>query len=218
MRLDTPKQPRESKVMKFVNLAGTAVMLNLVFLLACLPVVTIGPALCGLYSGVRYMIRQEGPVRGFWEGFKTRFFRMSIAGVIFTAIGFYFTVIINSAYEAWVDQGGFRDVVIYAIPAMIPMILLPALVVLNVYIPYTPTDWLRNGVNLSFKAPLWLLLSGVMLSAPIICLIFASDILLMAALVFLGFWFTLTAFASTLFLKDALVEMVGQYRQEHPEE
>lgn len=218
MRLDTQRQPRESKVMKFVNLAGTAVMLNLLFLVACLPVVTIGPALCGLYSGVRYMIREEGPVRGFWEGFKTRFLRMSVAGVIFTAIMAYFTIIINGAYNTWQEEGVFRDVVIHSIPAIVPMMLLAALVPLNVYIPYGVTDWLRNGVNLAFAAPLWVLLGGLMLLAPVICLIFASDILLLSAMVFVGFWFTLTAFVSTLLLKDSLVKMLTEYREENPEE
>ena len=218
MRLDTQRQPRESKVMKFVNLAGTAVMLNLLFLVACLPVVTIGPALCGLYSGVRYMIREEGAVRGFWEGFKTRFLRMSVAGVIFTAIMAYFTIIINGAYNTWQEEGVFRDVVIHSIPAIVPMMLLAALVPLNVYIPYGVTDWLRNGVNLAFAAPLWVLLGGLMLLAPVICLIFASDILLLSAMVFVGFWFTLTAFVSTLLLKDSLVKMLTEYREENPEE
>lgn len=218
MRLENPRKPQESKVLKFVNLAGTAVMLNLVFLLACLPVVTIGPALCGLYSGVRYMIREEGPVRGFWEGFKTRFFRMTVAGVIFTAIMVYFTIIINGAYNTWQEEGVFRDVVIHAIPALVPMMLLAALVPLNVYIPYGVTDWLRNGVNLVFAAPLWVLLGGLMILAPVICLIFASDILLLAALVFVGFWYVLTAFVSTLLLKDSLVKMLTEYRKENPEE
>lgn len=218
MRLDTQRQPRESKVMKFVNLAGTAVMLNLLFLVACLPVVTIGPALCGLYSGVRYMIREEGAVRGFWEGFKTRFLRMSVAGVIFAAIMAYFTIIINGAYNTWQEEGVFRDVVIHSIPAIVPMMLLAALVPLNVYIPYGVADWLRNGVNLAFVAPLWVLLGGLMLLAPVICLIFASDILLLSAMVFVGFWFTMTAFVSTLLLKDSLVKMLTEYREENPEE
>ena len=91
------RKPRESRVLKIVNFAGTIVMLNFVFLLACIPVVTIGPAFSGLYSGVRYMIRGDGPIKGFWEGFRTHFARMMIAGVVFTAITAYFVIMINSA-------------------------------------------------------------------------------------------------------------------------
>ena len=45
--------------------------------------------------------------------------------------------------------------------------VLAALVPLNIYIPYDLTDWLKNGVNLLFKAPLWVLLSGVLLAVGI---------------------------------------------------
>lgn len=218
MRLAQPRKPQESKVMKIVNLAGTAVMLNLLFLLACVPVITIGPALCGLYSGVRYMIKGEGPVRGFWEGFKTNFLRMMFTGVIFTAIIGYFVIMVNAAYNTWLELGVFRDIVIYSIPAMVPLMLLSALVTLNIYIPYGLTDWLRNGVNLIFKAPIWMLLSAVLLIAPVACLLWASDIFILAIIVFVGFWFAVAAFASTLLLKDSLVDMLLEYREEYPEE
>ena len=218
MRLAQPRKPQESKVMKIVNLAGTAVMLNFLFLLACVPVITIGPALCGLYSGVRYMIKGDGPVRGFWEGFKTNFLRMMFVGLIFTAIIAYFVIMVNGAYNTWVELGVFRDIVIYSIPAMVPVMLLSALVTLNVYIPYGLTDWLRNGVNLIFKAPIWMLLSAVLLIAPVACLLWASDIFILAIIVFVGFWFAVAAFASTLLLKDSLVDMLLEYREEYPEE
>lgn len=218
MRLAQPRKPRESKVMQFVNLAGTAVLLNLIFLAFCLPVVTIGPALSGLYSGVRYMIRSEGPVRGFWKGFTTHFLRMMVAGLVFTGILVYFFIILNSAYNTWLELGVFRDFLIYAIPALVPVMLLAALIPLNIYIPYGLADWLRNGVNLIFKAPLWVLLSGLLLVGPVACLLWASDIFILAIIVFVGFWFALAGFASTLVLKDALVDMLLDYQQEHPEE
>ena len=221
MRLKNPGKDRFydalAKVMKIVNLAGTIIMLNLIFLIACLPVITIGPALCGLYSGVRYMIRGDGPVKGFWKGFTTRFVRMMVAGVVFTAILAYFAIMVNSAYNTWLELGVFRDVVVYAIPALVPLMLLCALVPLNIYLPYNLTDWLKNGVNLVFKAPIWVLLSGVMLVLPAVCLFWASDIFNLAIVIFVGFWFGISAFVATLVLKDSLVDMLLEFREEHPE-
>lgn len=218
MRLKNPSQPGESKVMKLVNLAGTAVMLNILFLVACLPVVTFGPALCGLYSGVRYMIRGDGPVRGFWEGFKTRFLRMSVVGLVFGAILAYFVIILNSAYNTWLEVGVIRDLVLHGIFALIPLMLLIALAMLNVYIPFGLTDWLTNGVNLLFKAPLWLVLSGVLLVTPVLCLMFDGDLFMMLIVVFVGFWFAVAAFVATLVMKDSLLSTLLQYQEEHSEE
>lgn len=218
MRLNKPQKSSESKVMKLVNLAGTTVMLNLLFLLACLPIVTIGPALSGLYSGVRYMIRGEGPVRGFWEGFKTHFVRMMIAGVIFTLIFAYFVIILNSAYNTWLEYGVFRDLVVHGVAALMPLMLFAALIPLNIYIPYNTVDWLKNCVNMVFKAPLWLLVSGLMLAAPVISFVFAWDMFFLILVVFVGFWCSLAGFVSTLLLKDTLVDMLLEYRDEHPED
>lgn len=210
------RKPRESKVMKIVNFAGTAVMLNMLFLLACIPVVTIGPALSGLYSGVRYMIRGDGAVRGFWAGFRTNIVRMMIAGVIFTGIIAYFVVMIS--YTIWLKYSVFSIVAAYAIPAMLVMMLLCALVPLNIYIPYSVTDWLKNGVNLICKAPLWVLLTACMLAAPIACVFWLPEIAVISTICLVGFWFTVMAFVSTMFLKDGLIELLETYREENPEE
>ena len=210
------RKPRESRVMKFVNFAGTAIMLNLLFLLACIPVVTIGPALSGLYSGVRYMIRGDGAAQGFWAGFRTHFVRMMIAGVIFTAIIAYFVIMVNSAYNTLLDYGVWRDIVLYAVPAMVPVMLLCALVPLNIYIPYGVTDWLKNGVNLICKVPIWVLLSACMLIAPIVCVFWLPEIAVLATVCLAGFWFTAMAFVSTMFLKDALIDFLVEYQENEP--
>ena len=219
MRLKKQKQPQESLVMKVVNVGGTAVMLNLMFLLACLPVVTFGPALSGLYSGVRYMIRGDGAARGFWEGFKTHFVRMMITGVIFIAIIGYFVWIIGVAYyDMWAVHGQIRELITQGICGMIPMMVLAALIPLNIYIPYGATDWLKNGVNLIFKAPLQVLLSACLLAVPIVCVFWIPDIAILSIVCLVGFWFAMSAFVSTLVLKDPLVDMLLTYREEHPEE
>ena len=212
------RKPKESRVMKFVNFAGTAIMLNLLFLLGCIPVVTIGPSLCGLYSGVRYMIRGDGAARGYWEGFRTRFVRMMIAGVIFTAIAAYFVIMINSAYNTWLEYGVYSDILLFAVPAMVPMMLLCALVPLNVYIPYGVTDWLRNGVNLICKAPVWVLLSACLLSAPIACVFWLPEIAVFSTVCLVGFWFTMMSFVSTMFLKNGLIDLLEEYRENAPDE
>ena len=204
--------------MKIVNFAGTTIMLNFIFLLACIPVVTIGPALSGLYSGVRYMVRGDGPIRGFWEGFRTHFLRMMISGIVFTGIAAYFVIMINSAYNTWLETGVYRDIVLYAVPAMVPVMLWCALIPLNIYIPYGVADWLTNGVNLVCKAPVWVLLSACLLSAPIVCFFWLPDIVILATVCLVGFWYSMMSFVSTMLLKNGLIDLLNTYREENPDE
>lgn len=235
------KKPRESMVMKFVNLAGTAVMLNLAFLVACLPlllfllsnilpapfnqlvrvaaVIVVGPSLSGLYSGVRFMIRKDGPIKGFWEGFRTHFVRSALVGMVITSATVYLFFHINAGFTGWQagETGGLSYMITHSVFALIPAMLLVSLAPLNIYIDYSLTEWLKNGVNLIFKAPHWVLLSTVLLWAPVICLLWVPAVAFYGIVVIVGFWFTLAAFVSTLFLKDALIDLLEEYRDEHPE-
>ena len=47
------KQNWTDKLSNAITLAGTAILMNLTFLVASLPLVTIGPAWCGLMSAIR---------------------------------------------------------------------------------------------------------------------------------------------------------------------
>lgn len=220
MRLGKPKQQKESKVMKVVNLAGTTIMLNLMFLIACIPVITIGPAFSGLYSGVRYMIRKDGAATGFWEGFKTNFVRMMITGVIFTGIMVYMCYQFGSEYAAYVGwtkgvETTLANVITHGILGIVPMLLFVSLIPLNIYIPYPVTDWLKNGVNLIFMAPHWVLLSAAMAIFPVACILWMTDLAILGIMIFVAAWFSLLAFISTLFLKDSLIELLEQFREEY---
>lgn len=62
----------DGKLIGFLNKAGEIILLNIVFLLCCLPVVTIGPALTSLYYATMKSIRRERgyPVTEFWNSMK----------------------------------------------------------------------------------------------------------------------------------------------------
>ena len=49
----------DGKIVSLLNKAGEIILLNMVFLLCCLPVITIGPALASLYYATIKSIRRE---------------------------------------------------------------------------------------------------------------------------------------------------------------
>lgn len=74
----------DGKVFGFLNKAGEIILLNIVFLLCCLPVITIGPALTSLYYSTMKSIRRERgyPVTEFWHSMK----RTMKSGVLLTIL------------------------------------------------------------------------------------------------------------------------------------
>lgn len=211
-RLNNPnREYKEPKAISILNKAGTAIMLNMLFLLACLPVVTIGPALSGLYSGVRYIIRGDGCAVGFWEGFKTRFLRNMIAGVIITAAVAYagYNIFAMLIFEELMLV---RLILCCLLTAVI-MMLGAVLPILNVYVPSSVSRWLQNGVTLCTRAPLELLGTAAALWLPVVLVIWFTMIAFYTALIFVAAYFMVVAFMSTLFLKYHLIRIRDEEMQ-----
>lgn len=207
----------DSKFWKFVNLAGNAIGLNLIFLVCCIPIVTIGPALCGLYSGVRYLIRGDGWWSGFWKGFSTRWLRTAIVGLLIAVFQYYVLMQLNDMLIMYFQNtASIYYVVLYGILALIPALLTASLWPLNVYIPYSSSEWLNTSVSLVYKAPIPVFLAGVLFLAPI-ALAILTHWFYYALIVVLAVYFALSAFIATLFYKDALLDLLQTYRAEHPE-
>lgn len=208
----------ELKIWKFVNLAGNAIGANLLFILLCLPVVTIGPATSGLYSAIRYMIRNESWFKGFMEGFKRNFLRTMIAGIICVGAMVYLLLEFNVAVNFFSETGDYMPMITCAIPLLFPTMIAAALWPLNIYIPYNTVDWLKNAVNLIIKAPLMVLASAVLWLLPVFLLLYFFTLVFGFIIVFFAVYFSLTVFISTILLKDALVDQLKLYRAEHPED
>lgn len=76
-------------VYETVTRLGELILLSLVFMLACLPVFTVGPALSAAFAVINKFVREEGvaPVRDFFRFFR-RDFRVSFAGGIVLVLAY----------------------------------------------------------------------------------------------------------------------------------
>ena len=204
------------KIGRFISMAGNAIMMNLLFLVSCIPVFTIGAAWCGLLTAIRYYIRGEKWFAGYKAGFKTRFGRSTIAWCVMLVPNIYFLLDVAHTYTSF-QENGFATltpfiaaVVMFALSSMITMSLL----IFNVYIPTKIGDWLRNSVNLLFKVPFELLGCSLLFWAPAV--LFAIHelqfIFVYALMIFVAMYFTLAAMGNTLLLKNALVQYLLQAR------
>lgn len=196
------------KIGRLISVAGHAILMNLLFLVASLPIVTAGQAWAGLLSAVRYNIRGDKWFDGFKAGFKTRFWRGTLAWCIMLLIDGYFLMDVLHAYaqEAMVPLiGAFA---IFALAAMVTF----ALQILNVYVPTKAGQWIRDAVNMVFKVPMELLVSAVLFWAPVIMLLLWTGAFLYALMIFVAAYFILAAVCSTLLLKNALVHYLLQAR------
>lgn len=193
-------------------MAGTAVLMNLLFLVSCLPIVTIGQAWCGLTSAIRYNIRGDSWWEGYKTGFKTRFWRGTIAWIIMLAAAAYLMLDLNHAVlNGFYQEGGANTAYIaplvgaslmFAVVGMLTVSLL----MLNVYIPTSISNWIRNAVDMIFKYPLYLLAAAVLFWLPVVLGVLWFSIFYMVALIFVAAYFTLASLGCTMLLKEPLID------------
>ncbi len=79
----------ESKLMQALMYIGDLIILNVLFVLCCIPIFTIGAAQTGLYSGLRVLMDKEddsSPSRAFFKGFADGFGRITLIWLMFLVL------------------------------------------------------------------------------------------------------------------------------------
>lgn len=188
--------------MNFINLAGTAILMNLTFLAFCLPVVTIGQAWCGLLSAIRYNVRGEGWFKGFLIGFKRRFFR----GTILWLLGL---PLILLTIDNITKAAGIADMVAGIVMLAFAGVMLHSGLLLNVYIPTSVGNWIKNTVNMGFSALVKLVFCAALYWLPVLVLAFYDFwILYELALVFVCAFYAVCGLVTTVLLKGDLTKVL----------
>ena len=91
----------DNAVMQFIAKIFDLVVLNLIFILSCVPVVTIGASLSALYYVSLKMVRGEDPYiwQNFWKSFRQNFKQGTIVWLLLIAVSLFLGMdfyIINS--------------------------------------------------------------------------------------------------------------------------
>lgn len=80
----TEDQNQNTPLIRVLDVFGNVFVLNVLFVIFCLPIVTIGASTSAMYTmGLKMVRKEEGHmVRGFWEAFKRNFKQSTIAWLI----------------------------------------------------------------------------------------------------------------------------------------
>jgi len=201
------------KLGRVINVAGNGILMNLLFLVCCIPVVTIGQAFSALLTAIRYQIRGDRWIDGFKAGFKRRWLRGSIAWCIMLLVDGYFLL------DVWHAYGAMQTVpdatvpfiaacVMFALAAMVTI----ALQLLNVYVPTPVGDWVRNAVNMVFKVPIMLLVAAGLYWLPAVLFLMWDQAFAYFLMIFVAAYYTIAALCITLLTKNTLIHYLVQAR------
>ena len=100
----------DGKPMSFLNKTGEIILVNIVFLLCCIPVVTIGSALTSFYYATMKSIRRErgGPVKEFFHSMKRTLGR----GILLTVCILLWLALL--CWGRWMTRAGVESTVTFS--------------------------------------------------------------------------------------------------------
>ena len=199
------------KIGRILTKVGTVLMMNLMFLLCSIPVVTMGQSWCALLSAIRYQIRGDSWWDGFKFGFKTRLVRGIVAWTALLGVDVLLLLDVLQYTQAEVSiMYPIASCAMFALMCMLTM----AFMVLNVYIPTSIGDWVKNATGMVFKAPLQLLCAAALFWAPVLLCLYRFDLFFYVVMIFVVAYFAISALATTILLKNVLMEYLVEARAE----
>lgn len=207
-----------SKIMNIINKVGNAIMLNLLFLVSCVPIVTIGAAWSGLYSAVRFSIKGDSWFQGYKEGFKARFGRNTLVWLADLLLA-YVTLDHFLYYLEYLVGGHGTEPMAYVMTGISGLTLLAGLLFLAAFIPvnlYIPTEanqTVSNAWDMVLHAPLQVLGAAALMWLPVFLTLFFTEIAFQVIMVFVAAYFVVAGVVMTMLLKDPLIRILQKQRK-----
>lgn len=217
-------EPQRSRFAQFFILVQRKfwklIQLNLIYILFCIPIVTIGPAT----SAMAYVLRQyanEMPVflfSDFWDAFKANWKQSFVHGLIFTLVG---ALLVVSVQFYWMNAGNHAWMYLpLGVCFMIGLVMVMANFYINLMIVTLDLKLsaiIKNGFLLSIlclKTNLITLLIVILFSAVMI-LFFPITIFVMLFLGFSFIWFVIVYNSYRGVKKYAIDPYLKQVEEEH---
>ena len=189
----------DNVVMRALGKIGDMICLNVMWLICCIPIITIGASTTALYTVMLRMVKnEEGYIfRGFLKAFKSNFKQSTLIWLILLLLGIVWTVDFRVAGF----MPGMAGIILSAIFLALGFILLSVMI----YI-FPLTARYENGIKATFKNALILTVAKLPYTFLMVAIVVAA--------VFASLWSAFTQLFSLplwLIIGGALIAWVNSY-------
>lgn len=160
----------ESKFMQMLIQLADMVILNLLYLLCCAPLFTIGAAQAALHSGIRKLMDKENEgscVRAFFRGFTGGFGKITL---LHTLLALMIAVLVWIAGIAFAMSGYGLPTIICLLAVFLAMLFYSMVSFFHAYFDCTPWRLLKNSCLMVLAHPLRSLAVAALMWLPFIVL------------------------------------------------
>lgn len=203
----------ESKLMQMLGYLADLLILNLVFLVCCLPVVTIGPAQAGLYTAMRVLQDPEDDsscLKAFFRGFANGFLTITAASLVLSVLELIlaYTLMMSMSYS---DLGLF-------IHWIFPLVILIIVLIYHSFFPLfhsrfscTFSQLFYNVWVMMISHPLQAILAGVLTWLPLVLFLLAPTFFVYCSIIFLALYYSVCFLLVVLMMKKPFNKLIDHH-------
>lgn len=206
----------DNKFMQMLMTVGDLIIVNILFLLCSIPIVTMGAAQAGLYTAARVITDKEddsSPAKAFFRGFRSGFLKITLIWCVFLVL------IVASLWAFFGAQGGTKIVAFIAL--CIVAIFETLVMMFHARFDCTPMQLLRNSALLLLAHPIRVLPATFLSWLTVFIMLYDPHTFLAMGVIILSLFISLTFLVSYALVHkpfQELVEMANERNNPKTEE
>ncbi len=171
----------ESKFNQLVMAVADMIIINLLYVVCCIPIFTIGAAQAGLFTGIRVLMDPEDDssvAKAFFKGFSSGFGKITIVNTILLALLAGLILILGNTLILMYAGGSKLSVIICAVIIAFVYILHTVSAPFHATFDCSVMQLLRNSFFVFMAYPLRSIVCAALLLLPAVILMIWPDIIL----------------------------------------
>ncbi|HIT90331.1 MAG TPA: DUF624 domain-containing protein [Candidatus Merdenecus merdavium] len=205
----------DSKFFTFMTRVADLMLLNIVWILCCIPIVTIGAATTAMHYVTLKMVKNEEAyiVKSFFRSFKENFKQSTIIWLIMLALGIIFGA--DLAIMKYMTTG-IISILKYFIFALLLIYLFVLIYVFPLQSKFVNTikNTMKNALLMSIRHLPWTVLILIITFGPTLLMQFIPTLFTYGILVFFLVGFSLTAFINSFIFSKIFDQYVPEETDE----
>lgn len=210
----------DSKFMVILGHVADTMILNILFLLCCVPVVTIGAALTALNSASRARMNDEPCYRAFFRGLRTGFVRSTLAWIILCPV---LVFLVQVSYTIFVlKTKGYIPAFLCSLLGLLIVMSIAAMV-FQFYSRFECRlfQLLKNSTFMVIAHPLRSTVAGILTWLPVVMFFMDTDYFIMLTVIWVFLYFGTASLVSVWLMKKpfaSLERRAAEVAEEQPAE
>lgn len=210
----------DSKLIIMLEGVANTMLLNILFLVCCVPVFTIGAAFTALFGGCRALMNDEACFKAFFRSFRSGFKRATLAWLILLPV---LALLALTAHSVWVYMNaGVKMGAFTLVVALIGLVIALAVSMMT-FLFYsrfecTLRQLLKNGLFMTLAYFVRAIIIGLMNWAPVLMFFLTPYTFMKLSIIYVVLWFGVAASLSVWLMKKPFAAMEQEVLgEEHPE-